>query len=282
VSARQSYQALTEYLSAPVAPRSSVSYPPPLGRLQVQNVSFGLPHLKKLILQDVTWDLQPGEAVGIIGPSAAGKSTLARLLVGVWRPVAGQVRLDGIDVSMWDHADLGKYVGYVPQDVELLAGTIRENISRFRIAEDAEVIAAAKAANAHDLIVRLPNGYDTDVGDAGGYLSGGQRQRIALARALFGDPKFIVLDEPNSNLDAEGEAAILDALVNAKRRGATIALIAHRPSMITFVDKVLVLRDGRVQAFGERESVLTKMQPRPQVVPLGGDRNAPAQVGQRQ
>jgi PrtD family type I secretion system ABC transporter len=267
VTARQSYQHLTDFLQEPTLQRSSVAYPQPKGRLQAEDVSFSMPGQARLILQSVSFSLEPGEALGIVGPSAAGKSTLARLLIGIWRPHRGRVRLDGVDVSLWDRADFGRYVGYVPQDVELLSGTIRDNIARFSDAEDAEVIAAAKAANAHDLIARLPQGYDTEVGEGGALLSGGQRQRIALARALFRDPTFIVLDEPNSNLDAEGEAAMLDALGNARRRGATIIMIAHRPSLLAFVDKLLVLKAGRIDAFGERQDVLAKVQPRPTVVP---------------
>jgi ABC-type protease/lipase transport system fused ATPase/permease subunit len=210
--------------------------------------------------------LRPGEALGIIGPSAAGKSTLARLLVGVWLPTLGKVRLDGIDISTWSRADLGPHIGYVPQDVELLDGTVRENISRYEEASDEQIIAAAQAANAHELVIRLPKGYDTQIGDGGSLLSGGQKQRIALARAMFGNPKYIVLDEPNSNLDNEGEAAIMAALRAHKARGATIIMIAHRPSLFSFVDKLLVMRDGRVEKFGERQAIMAAMQPRPKVV----------------
>jgi ABC-type protease/lipase transport system fused ATPase/permease subunit len=188
------------------------------------------------------------------------------LLVGVWLPTAGKVRLDGIDISTWSRADLGPHIGYVPQDVELLSGTVRENIARYEQASDEQIIAAAQAANAHELIIRLPKGYDTDIGDGGSLLSGGQKQRIALARAMFGDPKYIVLDEPNSNLDNEGEAAILTALAAAKARGATIVIIAHRPSLFSFVDKLLVMKDGRVDKFGERQAIMAALQPRPKVV----------------
>ena len=220
----------------------------------------------KPIVTGINIQLRAGEALGIIGPSAAGKSTLARLLVGVWLPTAGKVRLDGVDLCSWSRDDLGPHIGYVPQDVELLAGTVRENIGRYLDATDEQIIAAAQAANAHDLIIRLPKGYDTDIGDGGCLLSGGQKQRIALARAMFDDPKYFVLDEPNSNLDQDGEAAILTALTAAKSRGATIIIIAHRPSLLGFVDKVLFMKDGRVERFGERQAVLAALQPRPKVV----------------
>ncbi|MFC4172942.1 type I secretion system permease/ATPase [Microvirga sp. GCM10011540] len=267
VTARQSYRQLQEYLKEKGPQHSTLSYPRPKGALSVEALTFVPRGGQRALLQNVTFALTPGETLGIIGPSAAGKSTLARLLVGVLRPNAGKVRLDGIDVSMWDPTDLGPHIGYVPQDVELLTGTVRENIARFSEATDAEVIAAAQAANAHDLIARLPQGYDTDVGENGVLLSGGQRQRIALARALFRDPAYIVLDEPNSNLDSEGEAAMLAALRAAKARGATILIVAHRPSVLGFVDKLLLLKEGRVEAFGPRQAVMAHLQPRPTVVP---------------
>lgn len=268
VSARQSYRKLQESLSEIPPQRSTMNYPKPKGALAVEGVTYTPRGSAKTLVQGVSFALNPGDALGIIGPSAAGKSTLARLLVGVWRPTGGKIRLDGIDVASWDKVDFGPHVGYVPQDVELLAGTVRDNIARFTDAPDEAVIAAAKAANAHDLVVRLPQGYDTDVGESGALLSGGQRQRIALARALFGDPSYIVLDEPNSNLDADGEAAMLSALQAAKARGATILIVAHRPSLLGFVDKLLVMKDGRLDMFGERQAVMARMQPRrPTVVP---------------
>lgn len=267
VSARQSYRKLEDSLAEMRRQRSSMSYPAPRGAVSVEAVGFVPRPGERPILQGVSFSLKPGEALGIVGPSAAGKSTLARLLTGIWRPTAGKIRLDGIDVASWDRVDFGPHIGYVPQDVELLPGSVRENIARFSAAQDAEVIVAAKAANAHDMIVRLPNGYDTDVGESGMFLSGGQRQRIALARALFGDPTYIVLDEPNASLDAEGEAAMLDALQSAKARGATIIIIAHRPSVLGFADKLLVLKEGRVDMFGERQALITRLQPRPTVVP---------------
>ena len=266
VTARTAFDQLITFLSSPRVNRSEMTFPPPNGHVTVENVSYVPPGGEKPILTGINMRLLPGEALGIIGPSAAGKSTLARLLVGVWLPTAGKVRLDGIDISTWSRADLGPHIGYVPQDVELLSGTVRENIARYEQTSDEQIIAAAQAANAHELIIRLPKGYDTDIGDGGSLLSGGQKQRIALARAMFGDPKYIILDEPNSNLDNEGEAAILTALAAAKGRGATIVIIAHRPSLFSFVDKLLVMRDGRVDKFGERQAVMAAMQPRPKVV----------------
>jgi PrtD family type I secretion system ABC transporter len=267
VSARQSYNQLKEYLGRIEGVRSTMTYPAPRGALQVEGATFMPPNRQRPVLSNVSFQLAPGEALGVIGPSAAGKSTLARLLIGVWRPTAGKIRLDGIDVAQWDRVDFGRHVGYVPQDVELLAGTVRENIARFGEATDAEVIAAATAANAHEMIVRLPQGYDTDIGESGMLLSGGQRQRLALARALFRDPTYIVLDEPNSNLDTEGEGAMLEALQAARARGATIIIIAHRPNLLSFVDKLLVLKEGRLEVFGDRQTVMSRLQPRPTVVP---------------
>ncbi|WP_207461648.1 type I secretion system permease/ATPase [Azospirillum sp. SYSU D00513] len=265
--ARQSYAQLNELLRAKPLMRGTTRYPAPAGMLSVENLSFVPPGSSKPVLNGVSFRLLPGESLGVVGPSGAGKSVLARLLTGVWPATAGKVRLDGVDVFSWDRADFGRHVGYLPQDVELFAGTIKENIARLDdaedAAEDADVIAAAQAANAHDLILRLPKGYDTDIGEAGALLSGGQRQRVALARALYGNPRFIVLDEPNSNLDSEGEAALTEALTAAKERGATIIVIAHRMNVLTSVDKILLVKQGRIELFGPRAEVLARLQPRP-------------------
>ena len=283
---RQSYARINQLMNrSQVLARGTMTYPDPEGRLQVEGAHYVPPGSNRPILRNVSFALEPGESVGVIGPSAAGKSTLARLLVGVWPCAAGKVRLDGIDVYTWDRTDFGRHVGYLPQDVELFAGTVKENIARLGEISDEDIVAAAQAANAHDLILRLPQGYDTPIGHGGASLSGGQRQRIGLARALLGSPRLLVLDEPNSNLDTEGEGALLEALKAAKARGTTIVIIAHRPSVLAFVDKMLVLRDGQVEQFGDKNQVmarLTKPQgppagPRPTLLkPAGATAAAPA------
>ena len=192
----------------------------------------------------------------MVGPSASGKSTLARLIVGVWRPVSGHLRLDGADVSSWRRAELGRHIGYLPQDVELFPGTVAQNIARLGEGDDAAVIRAAQRAHVHELVLRLPKGYDTELGGA---LSPGQRQRIGLARALYGNPRLVVLDEPNANLDSDGEQALLRALAELKAEGVTVVIIAHRPSLLSGVDKLLVLREGTVEAFGPRTEIMPRM-----------------------
>jgi ABC-type protease/lipase transport system fused ATPase/permease subunit len=203
---------------------------------------------------------------------------LARLIVGIWAPASGTVRLDGADVSTWPREDLGRYVGYLPQDVELFAGTVADNIARMGTPDSAAIVAAAQRANAHDMILRLPNGYDTPIGDAGALLSAGQRQRIGFARALYGSPRFVVLDEPNSNLDSEGESALQAALMALKKERTTCVVITHRPSLLQTADKVLVLRDGTVQQFGTPAEVLARVAPKP-LKPTAAA--VPAQVVQR-
>ncbi len=264
VEARGGYARLNELLApSKFEVESATPLPAPTGRVEVDRITFGIQGQDRMIIKSVSLSLMPGEHLGLIGPSAAGKSTLARLLTGVWRPSSGVVRLDGADVSKWPREQLGPHIGYVPQDVELFLGTVGENIARLR--QDApagEIIEAAQRAHAHDMIVRLPKAYDTEVGEAGSELSAGQRQRVALARALFGRPRFIVLDEPNSNLDAEGEEALAQTLRDLKRDGATVITISHRPSLLAHVDKLLVLKDGQVEMFGPRAEVVARLNSR--------------------
>jgi PrtD family type I secretion system ABC transporter len=237
------------FQEAPIR-NSGMSLPAPRGEISVENVSLAFPPSKRLVLNDVSFALEPGTALAVTGPSAAGKSALARLLIGTWKPSGGVVRLDGADVYAWDRAQFGRHIGYLPQDIELYGGTVRENIGRMDpTADPMDVVKAAKTADCHDMILRLPEGYDTHVGDAGVVLSGGQRQRIALARAVYGDPRLVVLDEPDSNLDRAGEESLLRAIQNMKDRGATVIIIAHRGGVLKVADKVLLLRDGEVELF---------------------------------
>ena len=264
VAARQSWRRLTELFAALPVRGEPMALPRPSAAFAVEGVSATPPGGQRFVVQDVTFALKAGNGLGIIGPSASGKSSLARLLVGVWTPIRGKVRLDGAALEQWDPEALGRHVGYLPQDVELFAGTVADNIARFEPEPDAEaVLEAAKAANVHDLILRLPDGYDTQIGEGGTALSAGQRQRIALARALYRDPFLIVLDEPNSNLDAEGEQALTQAILGARARGRIVVVIAHRPSALAGVDLILMLADGKAQAFGPKDEVLSKVLRRP-------------------
>ncbi|MCG5483199.1 MAG: type I secretion system permease/ATPase [Sinorhizobium meliloti] len=266
VAARQSWQRLKELLKALPEADAPLQLPDPRERLTVEGLASGPPAAQRLIVSDVNFTVRAGGAVGVIGPSASGKSSLARAILGIWPAYRGSVRLDGAALDQWDSDALGKHVGYLPQDVELFAGTIAQNICRF--AEDATseaIVAAAKAARVNDLILRLPNGYDTEIGDGGMTLSAGQRQRVALARALYRDPFFVVLDEPNSNLDAEGEQALSEAIMSVRSRGGIVIVVAHRPSALASVDLVLMMNEGRMQAFGPKEQVLGQVL-RPQQV----------------
>lgn len=231
----------------------------PLGMLSVEHLHAGAPGMSQSILRGPHFNLSPGESLGIIGPSASGKSTLARLLVGIWPAQSGKVRLDGVDVYLWNKEELGPWVGYLPQDVELFEGTIADNIARFGAVDSDAVIVAAKRAGVHDMILRFAHGYDTPLDVDGNPLSGGQRQRIGLARALYGEPSIIVLDEPNANLDDAGEKALIEVLEDLKSRGCTTVLISHRPSILGTVDKVLMLREGSTQLFGPRDEVFAAL-----------------------
>ncbi|KPM61032.1 peptidase [Pseudomonas putida] len=247
----------------------SMSLQRPMGMLAVENVIAGAPGTTTSIVRGVSFSLVPGESLGIIGPSASGKSTLARLLVGVWPAQAGKVRLDGADIFTWNKAELGPWLGYLPQDVELFEGTIAENIARFAEVDSDAVIRAARSSGVHDMILHFPQGYDTRLAADGTPLSGGQKQRIALARALYGEPNLVVLDEPNANLDDVGEKALVDALAELKARGATVILISHRPNVLCAVDKILMLRDGAVHMLGSRDEVFAALR-KAAVIPATG------------
>jgi PrtD family type I secretion system ABC transporter len=259
-SARDAYDRLRGILSLVPKPERSIPLPRPVGHLSCEAVTYVIPNRADPILSSVSFRLNPGEALGIFGPSASGKSTLCRLLVGIARPVRGHVRLDGADMFEWDSNQLGSWIGYLPQDVELFEGTVASNIARLDpTADPHDVIEAAKAAGVHDLINRLPQGYETEVGVRGSRLSGGQRQRIALARAFYRRPSLIVLDEPNANLDSGGEISLLNAITTAKAWGAAVVLVAHQPHIMKPTDKLLVLRNGRAEMFGPREEVLSNL-----------------------
>ncbi len=258
VDARGAWQRLEA--RSPGSPSDSgLALPAPTGRLEVERVVFGTAPLRPALIKGVGFALQPGESLGIIGPSASGKTTLLRLLLGIWQPQAGVIRLDGADIARWDRDALGRHVGYLPQDVELFAGTVAENIARLAAVNSAKVVEAAELAHAHTMILRLPDGYDTQIGDGGALLSGGQRQRIALARALYGDPRLVVLDEPNANLDGEGELALAATLKALKALGVTVILVGHRPAMVSQLDKLAVLRDGALEAFGPTAELLPRL-----------------------
>ena len=236
-----------------------VSLPAPRGALQVERVVFGHEAGRPALIKGAAFSLDAGESLGLVGPSASGKTTLARLVLGIWKPQSGTVRLDGADIAQWDRDELGAHIGYLPQDVELFAGTIAENIARLGAVDDARVVEAAQLAHAHDMILRLAQGYDTPVGDGGSRLSGGQRQRIALARALYGKPRLVVLDEPNANLDAEGDDALRAALRTLKERGTTVVVVGHRPALMSCLDKIAILKDGAVVAFDATSAVLPQL-----------------------
>jgi ATP-binding cassette subfamily C exporter for protease/lipase len=256
---RSAYQRLNELLTAyPVRP-VGMELPKPEGRLAVEGVTAAPPGSQTPVLRGLSFAIEPGDVLGIIGPSGSGKSTLARLLVGVWPSIAGKVRLDGADVYQWNKAQLGPYIGYLPQDVELFAGTVSENIARFGEIDSEKVVEAAKRAGVHDMILHLPKGYDTILGDNGAGLSGGQMQRLGLARAMYGDPSLIVLDEPNSNLDDVGEQALVQAVLDLRQRGKTIVLITHRTSALSTTSKLLLLRDGATALFGPTADVLAAL-----------------------
>jgi ATP-binding cassette subfamily C protein EexD len=258
-AARSGYGRLEKLLDEIPPEAETMSLPTPEGHLAVENLVMVPPGGGVPVLKGISLELAKGEALGIVGPTGAGKSSLARAVLGVWPLAAGKARLDGADIAQWNRDELGPHVGYLPQDIELFAGTIAENIARFGEVDSERVVAAAKLAGVHELILQRPNGYDTQIGAGGAALSGGQRQRIGLARALYGDPRLVVLDEPNSNLDDAGDAALVSALSALKQMGATVLLISHRPQVLMQMDKVLVLKEGVVALFGPRDEVLQKL-----------------------
>lgn len=285
VAARQSYGRLSETFAALPSEDERTRLPRPEKSLAVESVSAGAPGEPQAIVHNVSFALAAGDGLGIIGPSASGKSTLARILVGAWRPLRGAIRLDGASTDQWRPEDLGRHVGYLPQDIELFEGTIAENIARLdaRPASDA-VIAAARAAGVHEMILRLPDGYETVIGEGGARLSAGQRQRVALARALYGDPFLVVLDEPNSNLDAEGDLALSQAIASVRARGGIVIVIAHRPSALAAVDKAAAMVNGQMQAFGPKADVIARVSGQALTPPPGAPQRpaaAPAIPGVR-
>lgn len=254
------YTRFTNLMNAAPPSMERTSLPDPSGAMSIAGLVCKPGTAKKPVLKNISFEVSAGEALGIIGPSAAGKSTLAKALVGVERVLSGDIRLDGARLDQWDREALGPHIGYLPQDVELFAGTAAQNIARFqKEAQAEEIVAAAQAAGAHEMILSFDDGYDTEIGERGLHLSAGQRQRLGLARALFADPKIIVLDEPNANLDAEGDAALGHAVKGLKARGATAIIVAHRPAAIASVDKLLLLADGEIRAFGPRDEILQKL-----------------------
>ncbi|MBO0332657.1 type I secretion system permease/ATPase [Sneathiella sp. CAU 1612] len=273
LGARAAYSRLKAQLEQSPPPGTDLMpLPRPQGAVSVEGLSYTHPNTKEPILRNINFRIEPGEILGIIGPTAAGKTTLVRLLVGNLKPRFGHARLDEMDVAEWSADDRGQYIGYLPQDIELFSGTIRENIARMNDGDPALVIAAAKKAGIHDMVLRMDKGYETEIGEGGAALSGGQRQRIALARALYGNPSLLVLDEPNANLDSVGESALMRAMDNLRAEGMTIVVIAHRPNILKHVDKILVLKDGVMQEFGPRDDVMMKLQGVQRALPGPGNK----------
>jgi ATP-binding cassette subfamily C protein len=259
-AARQSWRRLSELIALWPEQSEPMLLPAPNSSLAVESLSVTPPGVQRAVVQDVSFRLNAGQGLGIIGPSAAGKSSLARAIVGVWQSARGKIRLDGAALDQWASEALGPHIGYLPQDVELFSGSVAENIARFESDPDAEkVVAAARCAGVHELILRLPDGYESKVGENGASISAGQRQRIALARALYGDPFLVVLDEPNSNLDTEGDEALARAILGVRNRGGIVVVVAHRPAALQNIDTVLAMVNGRQQAFGPKDDVLRKV-----------------------
>jgi PrtD family type I secretion system ABC transporter len=260
VAGRDAWGRLKTLLRTLPPDQKPMNLPAPKGVVSCEQVGYAVPQREQPILMGIDFTVEPGQALGIVGPSAAGKSSLCKILVGAWKPTRGHARLDGGDVSLWDPSRLGKYIGYLPQDVELFSGTVKDNIARLSPQlDEAAVIEAAMAADVHDMILALPKGYDTDIGEDGAFLSGGQRQRIGLARAFYGKPKLIVLDEPAASLDSRGEEALLRAIDTAKGWGSTVVMVAHKLRLLRSADKLLLLHEGQQQAFGPKDDIIGQL-----------------------
>jgi ATP-binding cassette subfamily C protein EexD len=257
IGARDAYQRLDTLLKATPEREPTMALPPPEGELSLEKIVVTPPGAAAPVIKNVSLSIDAGTTLAVIGPSAAGKSTLARAILGVYKPVAGTIRLDGAELDQWDRVALGQHIGYLPQDVELLDGTVSENIARFGEVDAQNVVAAAQAAGVHEMILKLPDGYDTRL--IGQVISAGQRQRIGLARALYGDPRLIVLDEPNSNLDQDGDAALMKTLEELKRKGRTIVVVTHRQNVLALADKILLLVEGQIAVYGDRDKVLAAL-----------------------
>ena len=271
ISARLAVDRINRALEKFSRPERSMQLPAPRGALLAEKLIYAPPGAEHATLKGISFDVPAGSWLGLIGPSGAGKSTLTKLICGVWQPRSGLVRLDGADVYSWTRSDFGKHCGYLPQDVELFAGSVRDNIARFlppEEASDRDVVEAAKLAGAHEMILRFPNGYETQIGSGGSLLSAGQRQRVGLARALLGNPKLVVLDEPNSNLDSDGERALVQAVKSVRDSGATVVMVSHRPALLAEADLLGVVVDGQLQHFGLRDEVLSKLQSKQGARPL--------------
>ncbi len=278
VKARQAYDRLNDLLADHKAFQQAMALPPPNGKLEVSGLVGVPPGSDKPVLADINFALQPGQAVAIVGTSASGKSSLAKLLIGVWKPAKGSIRLDGVELSDWNHDEVGPLIGYVPQEIAFFEGTIAENLARLGEVDSEKVVQAAKLVNMHEAILAFPKGYDTPIGDVAAFgLSGGQRQRLAIARAIYGNPKYVVMDEPNANLDDQGEAALVAAIAHLKKLGSTIIVTTHRPRLIGSVEFLLVLKGGKQAAFGPAKQVIETIRNLRPVAPDGSTTDAPNQ-----
>ena len=280
-SAQDAWQRIDEALAMPDRTYSAVALPAPKGELSLEGLFGGPPHMQAAFVQNVNLRIPAGASVAIVGPSASGKSTLLRLIAGVWLLRSGVVRIDGADIKQWRRADLGPHIGYLPQDVELIEGSIAENIARHGELDSDKIIEAAKAAGVHEMILQLADGYSTQVGVSGAYLSGGQRQRVALARSLYGTPPLLILDEPNANLDEAGEIALDISLQSARKRGQTVLIVSHRPTAIRNCDLMMMMQGGQVTLYGPRDQVLAVLSKAAQSVaqPVAAAAKAPAVAG---